>query len=125
MPTRTGRTHDEGTPNGTLMTNYEPLPYLECSECGNRVAPKLEVPPCGHDAEQIERVLDSPGVVYSWTHAMIGQDRILVMADFCDGALRVAAPLVGATSISIGDPVRAVIGVETPTAIIPTTEGDG
>ena len=89
-------------------------PYLRrCGECHQVWLPALDPLPCGHPGG-IDEPLDTAGVVHSWTR--VGDDtaatpaRIIVMADFLGGALRVVAPLAGATTISIGDQVTTAIG---------------
>lgn len=96
--------------------------YGTCPTCGERMLPVLPFSPCGHDAPPIERPLDSIGVVYSWTATTTPDGpRLMAMADFFDGALRVTGPVMGAEKIAIGDEVRASIGIETPITLIPVT----
>jgi uncharacterized OB-fold protein len=74
--------------------------------------------PCGHDDEPERAPLDSPGIVYSWTRVWPTPEsgRLMAMADFFDGALRVTAPVVDTGEVAIGDAVTAIIGSETPVA---------
>lgn len=90
-----------------------------CPTCGMRMYPVLALPPCGHEAEPIVAPLDAAGVVYSWTRVWptVETSRVMVMADFFDGGLRITGPLVGADSVQIGDTVHAVAGTDTPVAL--------
>lgn len=92
-----------------------------CPTCGVRMLPVLTLPPCGHDTPPSIAPLDAPGVVYSWTRVWPSSDesRLMVMADFFDGDLRITAPLVGADTVAIGDQVHAVVGTETPVVLSP------
>jgi uncharacterized OB-fold protein len=84
--------------------------FATCTDCGKRMLPVLDLPPCGHDAPQEIAPLDTPGVVYAWTRAWstLDQGTLMAMADFLDGSLRVTAPLVEAEEVAIGDEVVAV-----------------
>lgn len=90
--------------------------YGRCGTCGNLMFPVPEISPCGHSGKVETSPLEEPAFVYSWTRMRLGQDRILVMADFFDGELRVTAPLLDADSVEIGDRVRLVKGDDTPYA---------
>jgi uncharacterized OB-fold protein len=81
--------------------------------------PILGLPPCGHEAPPSIAPLDTPGVVYSWTRVWATPEtsRIMVMADFLDGDIRITAPLVGADTVAIGDRVHAVVGTDTPVVL--------
>lgn len=87
-----------------------------CPTCGMRMVPILALPPCGHETPPTIAPLDGPGVVYSWTRLWPSPDtsKLMVMADFLDGDLRITAPLVAADTVAIGDRVHAVVGTETP-----------
>jgi len=95
--------------------------YATCPTCGDHMLPVLELTPCGHAAAGHVQRLDSPGTVYSWTrtHQADGKGRLIAMADFLDGSLRVTGPVVATGSIAIGDEVRAAIGEQTPIVLIP------
>ena len=97
----------------------EPPTVGTCPVCGTRMFPILSFPPCGHDATPTIGPLDTPGIVYSWTRVWPSADssRLMVMADFFDGDLRITAPLVGTDTIAIGDRVRAFVGTETPVVL--------
>jgi hypothetical protein len=71
--------------------------------------------PCGHIEEPVVAELDECGEVYSWTKVTVGEDRVMVMADFFDGDLRVTAPLLSG-AVAIGDVVCLVAGDSTPFA---------
>lgn len=103
------------------MTLATPPDYGECPVCATRMLPILEFLPCGHSEPPIVEPLEAAGVVYSWTRLWTTADtsEILVMADFLDGTLRAAAPLTGAESIAIGDPVLARVGDDTPLTFTP------
>lgn len=94
----------------------QPVEYGRCAVCGYLMLPVPDIPPCGHRCVVETRPLEEPAVVYSWTRMRLGQDQILVMADFFDGGLRVTAPLLDADSVEIGDRVRLVEGNDTPYA---------
>jgi len=81
--------------------------------------PVLSISPCGHDGEPEILPLTSAGTVYSHTRVWASDkvSTVIVMADFLEGELRVAAPLLGADDIAIGDAVRAVPGKTTPYAL--------
>jgi len=98
-----------------------PPDYGTCPTCGEAMLPVLELTPCGHDAAPTVRPLDSLGSIYSWTrtHPADGTGRLIAMADFLEGSLRVTGPVVGVESIAIGDTVRAAIGDDTPIVLIP------
>lgn len=102
------------------MTDEQPK-VGTCPTCGTRMFPILSLPPCGHDSTPSIAPLDTTGVVYSWTRVWMSPDtsRLMVMADFLDGDLRITAPLVGTDTIVIGGSVRAVVGTETPVALVP------
>jgi uncharacterized OB-fold protein len=84
--------------------------------------PILALSPCGHEKAPTVTPLDQPGVVYSWTRVWLGSEengRILAMADFLNGQLRVTAPVVGVDQIAIGDSVEVTVGTDTPLALRP------
>lgn len=99
-----------------------PVEHGVCPECGYRMLPVLPLLPCGHDATPTIEPLDDTGVVYSFTRLWSGDTATVVaMADFHDGALRIAAPVLDVDTIAIGDPVRATPGRTTPYALVPAT----
>ena len=82
--------------------------------------PVLDMSPCGHDAPPVLAPLTEPGTVYSWTRVWLGDDpdgRLIVMADFLDGALRVTAPLDG-TEIATGDAVLLTAADDAPYRLV-------
>lgn len=93
----------------------EAVAHGTCPECGSLMLPVLDLLPCGHDGPALVSPLTDVGTVYSWTRVWVGeQPRLMAMVDFLDGALRVTAPLVGTTSVAIGDRVRLEVGDDTP-----------
>lgn len=102
----------------TSMQGSESLEYGVCGTCGYMMFPVLSLSPCGHPGRVARRALDETGIVYSWTRIRLGQDRLLVMADFFDGGLRVTGPLLDADQVEIGDRVRLVEGVDSPYAFM-------
>jgi len=87
-----------------------------CPTCGYRMLPILELTPCGHNEESQREPLDGQGRVYSWTRSWSSPDesRLIVMADFFDGQLRVTGPLDGDDDVAIGDAVWAYVGTDSP-----------
>lgn len=107
------------------MSQPEPgatVDYGTCPVCGYVMLPILALSPCGHEKAPTVTPLDQPGVVYSWTRVWLGSEengRILAMADFLNGQLRVTAPVVGVDQIAIGDSVEVTVGTDTPLALRP------
>lgn len=91
----------------------ETVEYGKCPVCGYLMLPVLPLTPCGHEADPELTALTDVGTVYSWSEIGIGERRVMVMADFFDGELRVTAPLDGDV-VGIGDQVRLVRGADTP-----------
>lgn len=103
------------------MTNAAHPDFGTCPECGYKTLPVLDLSPCGHDVEPSLAPLEAPGRVYSWTRSWSSPDdsRIIVMADFFDGELRVTGPLDRDAAISIGDTVWTFIGEASPFVLSP------
>ncbi|HJR93542.1 MAG TPA: hypothetical protein VJ938_13940 [Acidimicrobiia bacterium] len=94
--------------------------YGTCPVCGTVMLPVLDLSPCGHDAPPVRAPLTESGTVYSWTRVWLGDEpngRLIVMADFLDGALRVTAPLDGA-EIAIGDAVVLTAAEDVPYRLV-------
>ncbi|MEX2562284.1 MAG: hypothetical protein WD358_03410 [Nitriliruptoraceae bacterium] len=87
-----------------------------CPICGYRMLPILDLMPCGHSGEVERQPLEEQGRVYSWTRSWSSPDdsRLIVMADFFDGQLRVTGPLDGDSDVAIGDAVWAHVGSDSP-----------
>ena len=97
--------------------------YGTCPVCGTVMLPVLEMSPCGHDAPPVRAPLTEPGTVYSWTRVWLGDEpdgRLIVMADFLDGGLRVTAPLDG-SEIAIGDAVLLTTADDVPYRLVKTS----
>lgn len=98
------------------MSNPSRPEYGTCPTCGMHTLPVQDLSPCGHDVEPVLAPLEAQGVVYSWTRSWSTPDdsRLIVMADFLDGALRVTGPLAGDGPVEIGDTVWAHVGTDSP-----------
>ena len=97
--------------------------YGTCPVCGTVMLPVLKMSPCGHDAPPVPAPLTESGTVYSWTRVWLGYDpdgRLIVMADFLDGGLRVTAPLDG-SEIAIGDTVLLTTADDVPYRLVKTS----
>jgi uncharacterized OB-fold protein len=97
--------------------------YGTCPVCGTVMLPVLKMSPCGHDAPPVRAPLTEPGTVYSWTRVWLGDEpdgRLIVMADFLDGGLRVTAPLDG-SEIAIGDAVLLTTADDVPYRLVKTS----
>ena len=97
----------------------EAVEYGTCPVCGYLMLPVLAQSPCGHEQAPLVAPMGEVGSVYSWTRVWLDADagRLLAMADFLDGRLRVTAPLLDADAVSIDDRVRVVRGTSTPYAL--------
>jgi uncharacterized OB-fold protein len=102
------------------LVSRDLMEYGTCPVCGQVSLPILEMLPCGHDVEPIRALLDSPGIIYSWTRSRIGPVVVLmVMADFFGGTLRVTAPLEAEETPQFGRMVKLVRGLHSPYAFLP------
>lgn len=126
MPIPTGQTNRNPASTEVTMTDdNEPLQdgstpvYGACSECGFAMFPLLSELPCGHAGPPTLMPFEGPGLVYSWTRVWLSEEpgRIIAMADFLDGRLRVTAPVVDADKIEIGDSVHLAPGIDTAYAL--------
>jgi uncharacterized OB-fold protein len=92
--------------------------YGRCPTCEHLMLPVLDRSPCGHGVNPVVAELTETGTVYSWTIFRLAESpRVIAMADFFGGDLRVTAPLLGATEVAIGDSVVVTQGEGTPYAL--------